>query len=172
MGLFVPVLTAQTLPPDGSAPSTHPHVGINVGVIDGSTHPELIPDLTAYRLVFVSMADSADNSSADKMGHKAHIGKMQFKNADQQSFVTLMQTFRTQYDDLVQKYNQEAKAALEAGSTPDVSSFLKRRDALVQGILDRLKLALSAEGLSRLDAFVSSEKQHMKIQPTANTSSQ
>lgn len=170
--LFAPVLAAQTLPPDASAPPAHMHNAANAAVIDGAAHPELIPDLTAYRLFFVSVADGADSKSAEMVSHKAHIGRLQFDDADNRAFISLMQTFRTQYDDLIQRHNQDAKAALEAGLTPDMNSFRKNRDALVQGIRDQLKVALSTDGSLVLDAFVSSEKRHMKIQPMPGTISQ
>jgi hypothetical protein len=154
---------AQMLPPDISMPEDM-HSNTSAAVIDGAKNPELIPDATAYRLFFVTTADSATATDAEKVRHRAHLGGARLNDADTQTFVGLMQTFNAEYQTLIKTYNEEAKNAVASDQAPDIAAFLAKRDALVQGVRDKLKSTLTSAGLSNLDNFVQSEKQHMKIQ--------
>ena len=63
---------AQMLPPDINMSDMHS--APSAPVIDGAKNPELIPDSTAYRLFFVTTADSATATDAEKVRHRAHLG--------------------------------------------------------------------------------------------------
>jgi hypothetical protein len=154
---------AQMLPPDVSMPEMHS--AANVPVIDGAKNPELIPDSTAYRLFFVSMAEGASPAAEEVARHQAHLARVQLNDTEGQLLVDALKTFKTQYDELVGHYNNLADLALQKGEAPDYNAFLKQREALVQSTRDELMLALSDEGLAKLDVFVQGEKRKMKIQP-------
>lgn len=141
------------------------HTAASVPVIDGSLNPELIPDSTAYRLFFVSVAEGANPAPEEVARHKSHLARIQLKANDGQSLADALRTFKQQYDDLIKNYNGTADGAILQGEAPDYSGFLRQRDALVQTTRDKLKLALSPEALRKLDSFVQGEKLRMKIQP-------
>ena len=157
---------AQMLPPDVSMPDMHSTP--SVPVIDGSINPELIPDSTAYRLFFVSVAEGAEGADppAEEVArHKAHLSRIQLKDADGKSLSNALKTFKAQYDDLIKNYNGVADVAILQGEAPDYSAFLRQREALVQSTRDEQKLVLSPEALTKLDGFVQGEKRKMKTQP-------
>ena len=157
MGAF-----AQMLPPDVTMPEMNS--AASAPVIDGAKNPELIPDSTAYRLFFVTTADSATATEAEKSRHRAHLGGARLNDLDTQVLVGVMQTFNDQYQTLIKTYNDEVKNAIATDQAPNIAAFLARRDALVQGVRDRLKSTITSTGMSNLDNFVQGEKQHMKIQ--------
>ncbi len=154
---------AQMLPPDISMPDMHS--APSVPVIDGSINPELIPDSTAYRLFFVSVAEGSNPAPEEVARYKSHLARIQLKATDGQSLADALRIFKQQYDDLLKNYNDAASVAILQGEAPDYSAFLRQRDALVQATRDKLKLALSPEALAKLDSFVQGEKLRMKIQP-------
>ena len=86
-------------------------------------------------------------------------------DVDAQAFVGLMQTFNAEYQTLIKTYNDEVKNAIASDQAPDIAAFLAKRDALVQGVRDKLKSTLTSAGMSNLDNFVQGEKRQMKIQP-------
>jgi hypothetical protein len=154
---------AQMLPPDISMPEDM-HSNTSAPMIDGAKNPELIPDATAYRLFFVTTADSATATEAEKVRHRAHLGGAHLNDADAETFVGLMQTFNTKYQTLINTYNDEVRNAVASDQAPDIAAFLAKRDALVQGVRDKLKSTITSAGVSNLDNFVQGEKQRMRIQ--------
>ncbi|HEV7219859.1 MAG TPA: hypothetical protein VGN39_13375 [Terriglobales bacterium] len=143
---------AQMLPPDISMPENM-HAAASVPVIDGSLNPELIPDSTAYRLFFVSVAEGANPAPEEVARHKSHLARIQLKDNDGQSLADALRTFKQQYDDLIKNYNGTADVAILQGEAPDYSGFLRQRDALVQTTRNQLKLAISPVGMLKLDAL-------------------
>ncbi len=155
---------AQMLPPDISMPENM-HTAASVPVIDGSLNPELIPDSTAYRLFFVSVAEGANPAPEEVARHKSHLARIQLKDNDGQLLADALRTFKQQYDDLIKNYNGAADVAILHGEAPDYAGFIRQREALLQTTRDKLKLALSPGALAKLDSFVQGEKLKMKIQP-------
>jgi hypothetical protein len=150
--------------PDDLGPPAHEHSAMAAPMIDGSKNPELIPDSTAYRLFFVSVAESANPTPEETARHKAHLSRTGLKDSDKASLTNVLKEFKAQYSDLIKNYNDAAQVALLQGQAPDYGAFLRQRDALVQSTRDKLKLALTPEGMTGLDAFVQGEKHKMKIQ--------
>lgn len=156
-------LNAQLLPDPLDTPHSA-HVHTTAPVIDGATNPELIPDSTAYRLVFVVAADSANPTPDEVAQHTAYLGRLGMNDNDRQLLAETIRGFKTQYDDLAKNYNDAAQVAITNGEQPDIGSFLAHREALVQSTRDKLKVVLTGGGLSALDAFVQREKRSMKTQ--------
>ena len=161
---FVCNLNAQLLPDPLDPPhSQHVHTP-TTPVIDGATNPELIPDGTAYRLVFVVAAESANPLPDEVARHSAYLGKLGMKDSDRQLLADALKVFKGQYDDLMKNYNDAAQVAMVHGQAPDTAALLRQREALVQSTRDKLKLLLTSEGITSLDAFVQAEKHSMKSQ--------
>ncbi|HLH06892.1 MAG TPA: hypothetical protein VKW78_06630 [Terriglobales bacterium] len=130
--------------------------------IDGSMHPELIPNIAAYRLFFLAVGLTANPSAGEKTMQSAQLQQLGFEGKDSEGFTRVLQTFRAKYNDLVNTYNAKVPAQA-TGFAPDVDSFLSERDALVQNTLDELKVELSPAAFNRLGAYVNVEKTRMKI---------
>lgn len=134
-------------------------------VIDGEINPELIPDLTAYRLFFLANSELPNPTSERRLRQQAFLGKMGVTSlADTGKAVQILEKFKVRYTALTGNYNDMVSAAALSGSpAPDQETFLKQRDLLVQQTRDELNLNLSAPAMKQFDAQVQSEKRGMRI---------
>lgn len=132
-------------------------------VIDGALHPDQIPDSVAYRLWFLTVSTVPNPTTKDKARQASHLGMIGLESGDRQQLLTILADFRLQWTKLVNDYNESARAAISQNSQPDTTTFLQKRDDLVQHVRDTLKQVLTPDGMGKLDAFVRSEKRSMKI---------
>jgi hypothetical protein len=132
-------------------------------VIDGATHPELIPDSTAYRLVFIVIGEPPNPAPQRIALQTARFNAAGLTGNDAQAAIGILATFKTKYADLVASYNQAGLSAERGGQKPDQPKFLAERDALVRSTLDALKLGLTEEGTRNLGTYVGQEKHRMKV---------
>ena len=144
-----------------SAPLQHQHTAPSL--IDGSVHPELIPDSVAYRLYLVAVSTGQNPTAAELQGQRAHVLKIGLTDADQQIFIGIVSDFRSKYDALVSAYNDSAKAAAARNEATDVNLLLTQLDALVQSTRATVGTQLSTQGATKLNSFVLSEKKNMKV---------
>lgn len=143
---------------------THQHImPLMPPVIDGAAHPELIPDLTAYRLYLVMVSRPAAPTDNEVKRQNLQIAKVGLQDSDSKALVVVLTTFHSEYQSLVQAYNEEATEAWNHGEKPDAAPFLLRRDQLVESTLGKLKATLTPNGWERLDAHVHNEKRRMKV---------
>jgi hypothetical protein len=126
-------------------------------------HPELIPDLTAYRLWFVSVSRGIDPTTDEVRHQSAQIDRVGIGDVDRKALISILTTFTLQYQALIQSFNAEATDAWAKGEAPNVAAFQLQRDQLIQSIHDALKANLSAGAWAALDAHVKGEKSSMKI---------
>jgi len=129
-------------------------------VIDGTQHPELVPDSAAYRLYFVTVSLSANPTDKDKKVQDAHLAKINLDPIDKQAFVTVVANFRSQYDAWTARWNAAATAQ---GDSFDPAPFLQQRDDLVQATRAAIGQSLSISGVKLLDAHIQGEKKRMKV---------
>lgn len=154
---FVGAATAQ----HSEMPAAHVHT--SPGVIDGALHPDMIPDLTAYRLYFVAVSPASNAGPDEKARELAHLRQIGLSDPDLDRLMSVLSDFKAQYSDMIARYNEVAERNTEVGITPDRKGFLARRDELVRMTRDRLQTLLNPEGLSRLDNHVQREKRKMKV---------
>jgi len=141
-----------------------PHVHNSPALIDGAKNPELIPDVTAYRLFFVAVSHNPTAVPEEKARHANLAKRVRLADADNEALASLMATFRAQYDELTRAYNEDVQAAVASGATPDVSIFFAKRDALVLAIVAKIKGTMTTEGATALHTFIQHEKAGMRIQ--------
>ncbi|MDE3178093.1 MAG: hypothetical protein KGM47_00420 [Acidobacteriota bacterium] len=132
-------------------------------VIDGAIHPELIPDSTAYRLFFLTIATPLDATAAQQRRERAYLESAGLDGKDLQAAVSVLATFKAQYDKLIKQYDGSVTNANEAAATRAVGLFLLSQRAIVLDTLAQLKARLSPGGMARLEAHVQREKRNMKI---------
>jgi hypothetical protein len=132
-------------------------------MIDGARHPELIPDAIAYRLFFLTVAEPADANAEQRARQRAWLRTAGLKDEDVQSAAAVLETFKSQYDELVALYDESVRAANETGTNPDPATFLSQQDQLVESTRDALTAAISPEVMARFDAHVRREKRNMKM---------
>lgn len=175
LGLFaIVILQANSMAqvaPDNPDAAVHTHsTTVPNNQVDGTKNPELIPDLSAYRLFFVAAATTLNPSEREMAQQRGHVGKIGLRGLDVQYFREVLAEFKSQYEDLIKSYNESVEVARSQGIDPDFETFLVHRDALVQATRDRLKALLTVEGSARLDALVQREKRNMKVSVPTNSS--
>jgi hypothetical protein len=125
-----------------TATTTHQHP--QPEMIDGKVHPELIPDLTAYRLYFLVVSRSS--TAAEQKSQAAHVSQIRLSDRDTQTVYPVLSNFRQRYAQFIEDFNKQAEAK---GQAFDPTPFLKQRDALVQSTHDTLQSVLTPDGYSR-----------------------
>jgi hypothetical protein len=163
LGLLARALSAQPPAQSNEKAVLHTHSApLSDQVIDGATHPELIPDSTAYRLVFVVIGEPPNPAPQRTALQTARLNAAGLTGNDAQAAIGILATFKTKYADLVTSYNQAVVGAQQAGAAPDLPAFLASRGALVQSARDALTSVLTPQGAASLDSYVQHEKQRMK----------
>jgi hypothetical protein len=148
---------AQVITPMGQAAPIPPNV------INGAEHPELIPDLVAYRLFFITVALESSATDGQKARQRAQLTTAGFGGEDIPRATSVLATFKTQYDYLVQHYNDSVDVANRSGRPPDLQKFLNEQDELVQQTRDALAGVLTAEGMTKFQGMVQHEKRKMTV---------
>lgn len=132
-------------------------------MIDGSAHPEQVPDVVAYRLVLLGLSQPANPTEAQSKRHLAQFRAISMNDSDNGTLFSILSRFRDDYRSMIETYNAAATAANASGQRADLNSFLLQRDQFIRATHDQIKNALSSEGWGRLDVFVQGNKKHMKI---------
>jgi hypothetical protein len=132
-------------------------------VIDGSIHPEQVPDHSAYRLFLLAVSKPHD-ATPDQLRHQeAQLRPMGLSDRDHAAVITLLATFNSRYTELIRSYNEVATRAQLRGQRTDITPMLRERDLLVRTTHDTLKSLLTADGWNRFDRYVQFEKTHMRV---------
>lgn len=147
----------------GSQDTTPPHHHDSAAVIDGADHPELISDLTAYRLYLLASSEPASPGDEQVKRQAARLNEIGLADADRQVLIAISAKFNSDYQSLINKYNQAATAAWDRQERTDVKPLLADRDNLVLSTRDAIRVALTPDGWARFDAHVQGEKIRMKI---------
>lgn len=135
--LFSLLVTLSALAQTSSQPSTQ---------ITGAK----VPDIVAFRLVFLSLSHHANASPEQVASQAARLAGTGLSAGDQQVLANQLELFQTSYDQI---YNSSNAA----------SDFNNRRDLLVQNIRDQLKSSISGKGFDQFNEYVQSEKNNMEV---------
>lgn len=141
--------------------TTHQHP--QPEMIDGKDHPELIPDLTAYRLYLLAVARPSTPTEDEKASQAALLKPIHLSNQEHQAFIPVLASFRQRYMKLIEDFNKQAEAAEARGQTIDPAPMFHERDLLVQSTHDTLKSLLTPGGWTLLDNHIQGQKHMMKI---------
>lgn len=140
--------------------SSSPQSSDAANMVDGSQHPELIPDSTAYRLYLLTVSVPLNSTEGDRRVQSAHLAKAKLDANDLQSMTAVLAAFRSQHDAWVSKYNAQAAAQ---GATFDPTPFLQQQEDLVNSTRAALAKSLSEDGMARLSTHIQGEKKFMKV---------
>jgi hypothetical protein len=127
-------------------------------MISGKDHPELIPDITAYRLFFLMLAEDPNPTPEKQKRQAAHLAKASLDNLDSQAVVRLLEKHKIQYQAMIYKFNAEETAREQLGLPSQTAAFQTEIDQVVQQTHDRLAQVLSQDGMTRLEALIQDEK--------------
>jgi hypothetical protein len=159
---------AQLVAPDKLEFTDHNHKVEPASIIDGSKTPDLIPDVTAYRLYFLAVAQRADATADQQKLQRLHIQRLDITESETQTLRSVLEEFRVQYEYWLEWYNTEAAEALTRGEAPNFLVLVSERDRIVQSTRDKLKQLLSPEAIGKLDSLIKREKANMKAAPRPN----
>ncbi|KAA6457922.1 hypothetical protein DYQ86_21390 [Acidobacteria bacterium AB60] len=126
------------------------------GTIDGATTPQLIPDSTAFRLVFLSLRVPGSPSANDLKNQSSRLKHIGLSDEDAAAAKGIMSSFGTSYDAWQTKFGQP-------GSSIDVPTAKSEREAIVQETLGRVMKGLSPEGAAKLAEYVQAAKSRMVV---------
>jgi hypothetical protein len=160
--LLILIAYSMVLPPTRAQSTAHSLHHESTPTIDGAVHPELIPDSIAYRLHFLTVSTGPNPSEEEKKRQRAHLNKIGLQDLDREILTLILKEFRTKHDALAAQFNQAAEVTLARNQVPDTTGFLRQLDELVQLTRDTLKLRLPPQAMTQFDAFVQSEKKHMR----------
>lgn len=150
---------AQNAAPQAAPPMRPPHTKIiramPPGTIDGKDHPELIPDLMAYRLFFVQVTLPDRPTPDDSRRHEAKLGIIGLSDFDRVILELAVSNFHNRYAFFLEQYKT---AAVD-------DAAIAQRDAITQDAINYLQNSMSASGWQRFSGFIQNEKRHMKRIP-------
>jgi hypothetical protein len=132
-------------------------------MINGAKHPELVPDSVAYRLFFLNVAEPADATADQKSRQRAYLRAAGLREEEVQPAAAVLADFKSQYDDMVGRYNESVDLANEAGTSPDLVSFRLQLGQLVESTKQGLETAVRPESARRFEAHVRLEKRNMRV---------
>ena len=129
-------------------------------VVNGAEHPELIPDLVAYRLYFITVANMPPARQQAQL-------KQAGLNADDISRATVALTsFKVQWNQLRDTYNA---TVTKLGPGADSQAFIARRDGLVQATVLALNSSLTPAGSASVGTHVQNEKRRTRVSIPSTT---
>ncbi len=145
---------AQNSPP-------HQHTDTAADVVDGSLHPELIPDSVAFRLYFIALAEEDATLTTASDHQKAFFFMAGLPNTDVEAAAGILRNFKSRLDALTDAYNTAVVSTND--STNDRTLFVSKRETLVQATRDAFNAVLSNTGAAHFNAHVQREKQKMQV---------
>ncbi len=129
-------------------------------VIDGSQHPEQIPDTIAYRMYLLSLSVPANADAHRLEVQAARVDTLHLDVNDYGHLLDIVQTFRAKHDSIVDRWNSQARA-LKDKFNP--ANLLNEQDDLVAQTQRDLHTLLSTQGFINVANTVQNEKRNIQL---------
>lgn len=140
------------------------------GTIDGAKNPQMIPDTTAYSLLFDLIANR--RTEAEKGRIHAYLRQAGLEDADSDALIVAAEEFRQQAGALdaqaasINVRSHTDHAALSSNDVAQLRQLGKQREMLVQGAIASLPRRLSVSGMAKLHQHINERvKRRTKISP-------
>jgi hypothetical protein len=147
--------------------STHMHSNFANDMIDGAQHPELIPDVVAYRLFLLGISEPPNAPEERKPRQLAFLRSAGLDEKDIKEAIPILAGFKQEYKQMIDQYNHSVLEANAKHSSPDLEGLIVRRDELVRSTRDALKRTISTAGMAQFDEHVQLQKRNIKISKEA-----
>lgn len=85
-------------------------------VINGSRHPDLIPDSTAYRLVLIAVSELPNPTAEQTIRQRSYSKNIGLSVADSQAAIPVLAAFKAQYTALCDEYKNRLLFSPTSGS--------------------------------------------------------
>jgi hypothetical protein len=129
------------------------------GTIDGSVHPELIPDVAAYGMLFHAVAQPTGVTDRGRARTRALLGPAGLSDTDVDGLITAANELRAQLRPL----EQQAAALRESvwpdpgpGTMSQLAALQQQKDQLVEQMRSSLTDRLGSEAAGKLSSFMDS----------------
>jgi hypothetical protein len=154
----------STAPAPAATPNPDPP-----GTIDGAKTPELIPDETAWRMVFLGIAEPEAATEEQKARAQAKIASIGLNKQDAEAFLYMLSQFQTRLDGLtaqmVEIQNRSPMMHPLSTDAEQMRELLEQTYQLYADTTAALPAKLSPEGLEKLQAYMQETKRTTKIIP-------
>jgi hypothetical protein len=131
-------------------------------VINGSQHPELIPDSLAYRIVFNQLIVYIGDPETEKRS----FAKLGLAPDDTETVYRILKGYKENFEALTKTYNDallEAKKNNRQPDPADQENYRSQRSDLVRSTRKDLEGSLSAAGVARFREYVQAQKKTMNV---------
>lgn len=167
-GLLLLVVTLTFLPRGvllgkGTARSQGFQHHSTANVIDGSVHPELIPDRDAFRLFFLAAATSTNATTDEKKRQRAMFSSAGFNENELAAASTILVDYKTQYEQAIQQYNDAVALARSPDQLPDGKKLVAELNMLTTTAQAKLESSISGKSARHLYEHVQHEKSRMRV---------
>jgi hypothetical protein len=132
------------------------------GTIDGAKNPELIPDATAYALLFNFFA-GRDESERGKLA--AYCRQNMLGDGNLNGLLTAARFYRRQVADLDAQAQAIRDSEPLAVAAPKLASLQARREAVVTSVIEKLPQFVGPQGAAAVRSHIERVKARMKIVP-------
>jgi hypothetical protein len=150
-GFGLVVTSAAQIPHNSASHESAPDI------IDGAKTPNLIPDLTAWRLWLIAV--TAEDKTKPEIATNRRQTFLRVAGVVDDDMVIadeILARFKTDYASLIENYNNHM-------STTPIEEFRAQRDALVQATQTALSGQLAPRSAKSLKTFILGEKAKMKV---------
>lgn len=139
-------------------------------IVNGSVHPELVPDEAALRVLFIAVAEPETAPPEDLQRLRNKVSRMRLSEPDMQVFIRLMAAFhkgRTLHEANIQAIPAQSATGLNS-SVEAGAKMIGEQNAITALALDTfnsLLVQLSPDGAAKLRDHLNYVKTRIRIIP-------
>ena len=129
-------------------------------VVDGSQHPELIPDERAYHMVLLTASATERSSDLEKKRANAVVNSLHLSDQDRLMFADLAVQYREGLEAL-----QDAQRSLPVDNKYEQTQadIYDLKQQLLSNRIGVIKQQLTPTGAAQVSAYANQAKRHMKL---------
>lgn len=133
-------------------------------LVDGSQHPELVPDSVAFNNYFIAVATPKTPTSAEVEKQVAVLAVLQLSQEDFSRLHGVLAEFKEQFDSIASERQAISRDATGASASRQWVALRAAEDSLVEKTRANLEKDLSKAGWSALHDHVTGHvKRHIRI---------
>ena len=129
--------------------------------VDGSKHPEQIPDELAYQHFIRAVAENAETTSEEKSRQLSRLARIQLSDPDTANLISILSKIKEKLDALgVRRARADSLTfPTTLHLNPELEQLKRDEDSLISTAIQEIRNSLTPDGWERLDAHI---KDHVK----------
>jgi hypothetical protein len=112
----------------------HHHSMMTEDTIDGAMHPEMVHEVTAYRLFLFMVGEEQEPTLERWNQQQAILSPIGLTDSEKDLVISLADQFKHDFMQQIAQYSVAVNIANKNHVAPDLQGFKRRRDALVESI--------------------------------------